>query len=229
MPGKFAGWVLCRRRFRHLGGLHVVPPREYAGHAIVIAIDNLDRPALAILRCLDAQPAGFLLLFCRHPPPLMAPEARAKFALERLPGVVVNEVTAPAIFDQKAGRIPRVKGSHVIAGMAPKRHTDAVGIAEREIIALPDIVEAVELDHHVMDHVGAALDKGDAVVAGIDVQEISREWPQPVVAELEAKDIRIKRHHLGDAIELNNQVTNAGGPGTEAGNDATRFERLACS
>ena len=113
--------------------------------------------------------------------------------------------------------------------MAPKRDTDAVGIAEREIIALPDIVEAVELDHHVMDHVGAALDKGDAVVAGIDVKEISREWPQPVVAELEAKDIRIKRHHLGDALEMHHHVTHAEGPGTEAGNIATGLERLACS
>src|SRR6202022_1357992 len=96
-------------------------------------------------------------------------------------------------------------------------------------MALPDLVEAVELDHHVMDYVCAALDKGDAVVAGIDVKEISREWPQPVVAELEAKDIRIKRHHLGDALEMHHHVTHAEGPATEAGNIATRFERLACS
>src|SRR6516225_10026612 len=158
----------------------------------------------------------------------MAPEARAELALERLPGVVVNELTAPAVFDQEAGRIPRVKGSYIVAGMTPERHTDAVGIAEREIIALSDVVEAVELDHHMMDHVGAALDEGDAVVTWIDVKEISREWPQPVVAELEAKDVLIKRHHLGDALEMHHHVAHAEGSGTEPGNIAPRLEPLAC-
>ena len=59
--------------------------------------------------------------------------------------------------------------------MATERHRNTLRIAEREIVALADIVEAIQLHHHVVNHVDAALDESDAVVAGIDVEEIGRE------------------------------------------------------
>src|SRR2546423_15153003 len=110
--------------------------------------------------------------------------------------------------------------------MASGRDADAFGIAEREIVALPKVVEAIELPHHVVDHVHAALDEGDTVVAWIDVQEIGREWSQPIVAELKFEDVLIKRHHLGDALEMHHHVAHAERTGAEAGNVASRPERI---
>src|SRR5262249_49506659 len=165
--------------------LHAVPPGADARHEIVIAREHLDRLALAVLGGLDAELARVLLLFRRHPTPLVPPQARAEFALERPPGAVVDQLAAPAALHQKARPGPGVERGDVIAGMAAQRDADALGLTEREIVALAHIVEAVELHHHVMDHVDAALDKGDAVMARIDVEEIAGERAQPIVAELE--------------------------------------------
>src|SRR5712691_326426 len=152
--------------------LHVVPPGTDAGHAVVVALDHLHRLALAVLGRLDAEQARFLFLFRRHPAALVAPQARTELALERLPGVVVDQLPAPAVFHQEAGRIPGVERGDVVAGMAAERDADTLGIAAREIVALADVVEAEELHHHVVDHVDAALDEGNAVMARIDVEEI---------------------------------------------------------
>src|SRR5262245_65346728 len=124
--------------------LHAVPPGAHARHEIVIARDHLDRLALAVLGGLDAELARFLLLFRRHPAPLVTPQARAEFALERLPGAVVDELAAPTVLDQKARRVPCVERGDVIAGMAAERDADALGVTEREIVALAHIVAAVE-------------------------------------------------------------------------------------
>src|SRR5258706_8412700 len=110
--------------------------------------------------------------------------------------------------------------------MASERDADAFGIAEREIVALPQVIEAIELHHHVVDHVHAALDEGDAVVAWIDVQEIGRERSQPIVAELKFEHVLIKRHHLGDALEMHHYVAHAERTGAEAGNIAPGLERI---
>src|SRR6516162_890918 len=205
---------------------HAVPPGADAGHEIVIAREHLDRLALAVLGGLDAEPARVLLLFRRHPAPLVPPQARTEFALQRLPGVVVDQLAAPAVLDQKARRVPGVERGDVIAGMAAERDADALGLAEREIVALAHIVEAVELHHHVMDHVDAALDESDAVMARIDVEEIGRERAQPVVADLEFEDVLIERHHLGDALEMHHPVAHAERAGAEAGNVAAGLERI---
>src|SRR5215475_9683251 len=158
------GWRRCLNRRNTRPGeegrssrlaalFHAVPPRADAGHGIVIARDHLDRLALTVLGGLDAELARFLLLFRRHPAALVTPQARTEFALERLPGVVVDQLAAPAVLHQKARRVPGIERGDVIAGMAAERDADALGVAEREIVALAHIVEAVELHHHVMDHV----------------------------------------------------------------------------
>src|SRR5262249_3448078 len=112
-------------------------------------------------------------------------------------------------------------------GMAPERDADAFGVAEREVVALPHVIEAVELHHHVVDHVHAALDKGDTVVARIDVQKIGGERSQPIVAELEFEDILIKRHHLGDSLEMHHHVAQGERTGAETRNVAPGLERIA--
>src|SRR5712691_2641963 len=206
--------------------LHAVPPGADAGHEIVIAREHLDRLALAVLGGLDAEPARVLLLFRRHPAPLVPPQARTEFALERPPGAVVDQLAAPAVLDQKARRVPGVERGDVIAGMAAERDADALRLAEREIVALAHIVEAVELHHHVMDHVDAALDEGDAVMTRIDVEEIAGERAQPIVAELELEDVLIERHHLGDALEMHHHVAHTERTGAEAGNVAAGLERI---
>src|SRR5215510_10818741 len=119
---------------------------------MVVALDYLDGLALAVLGGLDAEPARLLLLLRRHPAALVPPQARAELALERLPGVVVDELATPAVLHQEARRIPGIERRDVVARMAAQRNADALGIAQREIVALADIVEAVELHHHVMHH-----------------------------------------------------------------------------
>src|SRR5262249_24991603 len=111
--------------------------------------------------------------------------------------------------------------------MPAERDADALGLAEREIVALAHVVEAVELHHHVVDHVDAALDEGDAVMAQIDVEEIGRERAQPIVAHLELEDVLIERHHLADALEMHHHVAHAERTGAEAGTVAAGVERLA--
>src|SRR5262249_48604170 len=209
--------------------LHAVPPRADAGHEIVIAGDHLSRLALPVLGGFDAQPARLLLLFLRHPTALVAPQTRTELAFKRLPDAVVNQLAAPAVLDQKPRRIPGVEGSHVIAGVTTERNPYALGIAKGKIVALAHIIEAVELDHHVVDHVDAALNKGDAVMARIDMEEIPREWPQPIVTELELEDISVERHHLCDAFEMHHHVAHAERTGAKAGDVAAGLERIGGS
>src|ERR1700745_1764913 len=110
--------------------LHAVPPGADAGHEIVIAREYLDRLALGVLGGLDAEPARVLLLFRPHPAPVVAPHAPLEFALERPPGVVVDQLAAPAVLDQKARRVPGIERGDVIAGMAAERDADALGLGE---------------------------------------------------------------------------------------------------
>src|SRR5262245_42125415 len=209
--------------------LHAVPPGADAWHEIVVALDHLHGSPLAILASLDAKAARLFLLLRRHPAALVAPQARAEFALERLPGVVVDDLAAPTVLHKKTRRVPGVERGDVIAGMAAEGHGDALRVAQREIVALADIVEAVELHHHVVDHVDAALDEGNAVMAWIDVEEIGRERPQPVVADPEPEHVLIKCHHVGDALEMHHDVAHAERTGAKAGNVAAGLERIASS
>jgi hypothetical protein len=79
----------------------------------------------------------------------------------------------------------------------------------------------------VVDHVDAALDERDAVVAWIDVEEIGRERTGPIVAELELEHLLIEVHHVGDALEMHHHVAHAERAGAEARNIAAGLERIA--
>src|SRR5262252_9172943 len=121
-------FAMARRSPRLAALLHAVPPGADAGHAIVVALDHLHRLTLAVLGGLDAEEARLLFLLRGHPAPLVAPQARAELALERLPGVVVDHLPAPAVLDEEARRIPGVERGDIIAGMAAQRDADALGI-----------------------------------------------------------------------------------------------------
>src|SRR5260221_13544901 len=116
---------------------HAVPPGTDAGHEIVIAREHLARLALAVLGGLDAEPARVLLLSPRHPAPLVPPQARTEFALQRPPDAVVDHLAAPTVLDQKARRVPGVERADVIAGMAAGRDANSLGQPEREEVTVP--------------------------------------------------------------------------------------------
>jgi hypothetical protein len=75
--------------------------------------------------------------------------------------------------------------------------------------------------------VDPAFDESDAVMARIDVEEIGRKRPQPIIAELEAEHVLVKRHHIGDALEMHHHVPHAQRTGAKAGNVAAGLERIA--
>ena len=72
--------------------------------------------------------------------------------------------------------------------------------AEREIVALADIVEAEQLHHDVMHGVLAGLDEGEAVVARIEVQEARDERMVVIIGQPEAERVAIERHQLVDGL-----------------------------
>ena len=63
-------------------------------------------------------------------------------------------------------------------------------------------------------------------MARVDVEEVAGERPQPVVAELELQHLLVKRHHVGDALEVHHDVAHAERAGAEAGDVAAGLERI---
>ena len=103
--------------------------------------------------------------------------------------------------------------------MPPERHREPallLGLAGDEVVALADVVEAEKLQHHVMHRVLAGGGEGDAVVAGIHMEEIELVRPQEIVAQPEAEDVAVERHHLLDPLDVENDVAEAERPGAEA-------------
>src|SRR3954447_9969382 len=121
--------------------LHLVPPGADAGHAVVVAFEDLHRLAQACFGGLDAEQPRFLALLRRHPFAVVAPQAWTMHALERLPGAVVDHLPAPAVLDHEAGRVPGVERGDVVAGVSAHRHRDLVRIVLHQIVALADVVE----------------------------------------------------------------------------------------
>jgi len=48
----------------------------------------------------------------------------------------------------------------MIVDVASERGADHLGLPQRQIVALPDIVEIAKLDHQMMDPVLAGVDEG---------------------------------------------------------------------
>ena len=61
---------------------------------------------------------------------------------------------------------------------------------------------------------------------GLTMEEIGRERLGEIVAELEAEDVPIERHHLADLLAVEHGVAHAERAGAEAGDRAAGLERL---
>src|SRR6516164_10590160 len=99
--------------------------------------------------------------------------------------------------------------------MAAQRDRNAPLLGKRQIVALPDIVETVELDHHVMRGIATRLDEGEAVMTLVDVHEVSAERAQPIIAEPEAQNLPVERQHPIDLIDMQHHMAHAERPGAE--------------
>src|SRR5262249_48841897 len=132
-------------RSPHRLALDAVPPGTDAGRELVVAVDHLHRPAIALSGELQAQLARARLLLGRAPGGAAPPRAGPSRALARVPGGGVDAAAAPAVFHHEARRRPGVERGEEIAGMSAERGGEPPLLADREIVTLPDIVEAVEL------------------------------------------------------------------------------------
>ena len=154
-----------RELLRSGSRLHAVPPWTDARHHLVVAVHHLDRPAIAAFGILQPQRAGLGLVLGRQPSAVVAPHAGTFLALIGLPGLDVDRTRAPAVFDHERRRRPAIERGDEVAGVPAERGRDSPRFAQRNIVALSDIVEAEQLHHQVMHRVLAGLDEGEAVVA----------------------------------------------------------------
>ncbi len=99
------------------------------------------------------------------------------------------------------------------------------GWLKRDIVGLADIVERKQLHHQVMHAVAAGLDQREAVMPRVDVEEIGAKRLLHVVAEPEAEQIDVERHHRIDILDRQHGVAEAESTGAEAGNRAAGAER----
>src|SRR5215216_1420497 len=123
----------------HRLGLDAVPPRTGAGRELVVAVHDLDRPAIALLGELQAQLARARALLGGKPCAFVSPHAGAFFSLERLPGCGIDAATAPSVLDHEIRRRPGIERGQEIAGMAAKRGRQAAFFRHGQIVTLADV------------------------------------------------------------------------------------------
>src|SRR6266568_1312051 len=177
--------------------LHAVPPGTDPRRELIIAFHHLHRPAIALGAEIEAQLARGGLVLRREPGAIVPPQARALLALAGLPGVGVDRARAPAVFDHESGRRPGVERGDEIAGMAAERRRHAA-LAERDVVALAEVIEAEHLHHDVMDRARASADERDTVMARVGVQEIGLERMGIEIAETKAEEVAVERHQPVD-------------------------------
>src|SRR5262249_62099015 len=104
----------------------------------------------------------------REPFAVVAPHARAFLAFERLPGGGIDRARPPAILHHEPRRRERVERGDEIRGVAAEARRHPVA-AERDVVALPHVVEREQLHHEVMDGAVDSLYEGMALLARIYV------------------------------------------------------------
>src|ERR1044072_373245 len=110
--------------------------------------------------------------------------------------------------------------------MASERRADAIGLHQRNVVGLPDVVETEQLNHQVMDPVLAGFEKREAVVARIDVEEICLERLENVVAEREAEQVAVERQYVVEPLNREHRVAHAERTGAEGRNAPPRTARF---
>src|SRR5262252_6921640 len=212
---------------RGLAPHHAIPPGADAGCELVIALDHVDRLAQASRRGLDADRARLGALLRRHPQPVVAPHARAPGDLFRPPPLDVDDSSAPAVLHHESRRRIRIERGDLVVDVPAQRDADAAFLAQRQIVALPDVVEAEELHHQMMGGAAAGLDEGDRVVARIGVEEVGVERSHHIVGQAEPEHVAIERHGVVDVLDVQHGMTHAERSGAEARDRAAGLERLA--
>src|SRR5262249_57624487 len=109
-------------------------------HALIIALDHIDRLAQAGLRGGDADFARLEAALRGHPHAVMAPHARAPGHLLRLPSVGIDHAAAPAILDHESRRPVPLEPGHLLVDVAAHGDADPAFDAEREVVALAYVV-----------------------------------------------------------------------------------------
>src|ERR1041385_7988524 len=156
----------------------------------------------------------------------MAPKAWPYGFLWR-PVAGLDQSSAPAIFDHEARRRPRKEGCYVIVRVATESRADALRIGQCDVVGLPDIIKAEELDHHVVHAVLAGLDKGEAVMAWVDMAEIGAERLEDVVAQAEAQNIAIERQDVIGTLNRKHRMAHAERPRAKSRDAAARSKWLS--
>ena len=125
--------------------------------------------------------------------------------------------------------------------MAAERDADTALLQLGEVIGLADIIERIELDHQVVKAVDAGLDRGEAVMAAVEMKEERLERALRVVAEAEAEQVDVKGQHRVERSDGENDVTEPKRSGAKAaeraagdegggrcGGAVEEFEAIAC-
>ncbi len=112
--------------------------------------------------------------------------------------------------------------------MPAERGADAPFLAQREVVALSDVVQAEQLHHQMVGGVATGFYEGDRVVTGIGVKEISLERTQHIIGQPEPEHVAIERNSVVDVVHVQHRVAHAERPGAKAGNRAPGLERIAC-
>src|SRR6516165_11095969 len=136
----------------------------------------------------------------------MAPQARSLLALGGLPSLNVDLAGAPSMLDHEARRVPGVERGDEVPAMPTEGDGKAAVLGAGQIIALADVVETEQLHHHVMDGVPARRRKSDAVMPRVHVQEVDLVGPQEIVAQAEAENVAVERHHGFDALDMKHDM-----------------------
>src|ERR1700691_1372586 len=100
--------------------------------------------------------------------------------------------------------------------MTAERDADTFGLAQGDIIGLADIVERKQLHHQMMHAVAAGLDQSEAVMPCVDVKEAGAKRFLHVVAEPEAEQIDVERHHRIDIFNRQHGMAEAERTGAES-------------
>src|SRR3954467_14455202 len=227
--GRFAQPAPNEGRARRLAGFALrcgrVPPGARAGHQPVVSLEHLHRLANAIPGELPAHRARLVALLRREPGAFMPPEAWADRFLW-CPVAGLDEASTPTVFDHEARRRPRVERGNVIVRVTAESRADALGVGQRDVIGLPDVVETEQLDHHVVHAVLARFDEREAVVTRVDVAEIGAERLEDVIAQPEAEHVAIEGQHIIDTLHREHGMAHAERTGSEAGDVASWMEWL---
>src|SRR4029453_6778880 len=123
----------------------------------------------------------------------------------------------------------RIERSHVIVRVPAERVGDSAFLELGQIVALSHIVEALHLDHEMVETAFARSDHRKAVMATIDMQEIQWIGREAVIGNLEAQQVAIERKQVIYRDDVHHHMPHSKRPGLEARNWPTRLEWMGCN